>query len=195
MNTWHLQQARRCVEQGGVIAYPTEAVWGLGCDPNNEQALQRILDLKQRPWQKGMLLIAASLQQLDDVLLPLSVNDRQQLDATWPGPVTWVLPCVESVSPLLRGETLNEQPMLAVRITAQPQLRALCQQTGPLVSTSANPAGREPARSLVQLRQYFKPATLQQRNGHNVIDFVLPGSLGDQKQPSQIRTLDGRRLR
>jgi L-threonylcarbamoyladenylate synthase len=195
MNTWHLQQARRCVEQGGVIAYPTEAVWGLGCDPNNEQALQRILDLKQRPWQKGMLLVAASLQQLDDVLLPLSVNDRQQLDATWPGPVTWVLPCVESVSPLLRGETLNEQPMLAVRITAQPQLRALCQQTGPLVSTSANPAGREPARSLVQLRQYFKPATLQQRNGRNVIDFVLPGSLGDQKQPSQIRTLDGRRLR
>jgi len=195
MNTWHLQQARRCIEQGGVIAYPTEAVWGLGCDPNNEQALQRILDLKQRPWQKGMLLVAASLQQLDDVLLPLSVNDRQQLDATWPGPVTWVLPCVESVSPLLRGETLNEQPMLAVRITAQPQLRALCQQTGPLVSTSANPAGREPARSLVQLRQYFKPATLQQRNGRNVIDFVLPGSLGDQKQPSQIRTLDGRRLR
>lgn len=195
MNTWHLQQARRCVEQGGVIAYPTEAVWGLGCDPNNEQALQRILDLKQRPWQKGMLLVAASLQQLDDVLLPLSVNDRQQLDATWPGPVTWVLPCVESVSPLLRGETLNEQPMLAVRITAQPQLRALCQQAGPLVSTSANPAGREPARSLVQLRQYFKPATLQQRNGRNVIDFVLPGSLGDQKQPSQIRTLDGRRLR
>ena len=195
MNTWHLQQARRCVEQGGVIAYPTEAVWGLGCDPNNEQALQRILDLKQRPWQKGMLLVAASLQQLDDVLLPLSVDDRQQLDATWPGPVTWVLPCVESVSPLLRGETLNEQPMLAVRITAQPQLRALCQQAGPLVSTSANPAGREPARSLVQLRQYFKPATLQQRNGRNVIDFVLPGSLGDQKQPSQIRTLDGRRLR
>ncbi|WP_420588890.1 L-threonylcarbamoyladenylate synthase [Bacterioplanoides sp.] len=195
MNPWHLEQARRCVEQGGVIAYPTEAVWGLGCDPTNDEAIQRILDIKKRPWQKGMLVVAASLDQLDDYLLPLSGDDFKLVDATWPGPVTWVLPCDESVSPLLRGETRNDQPTLAVRISAHPMVRALCEKAGPLVSTSANPAGREPARSMVQLRQYFKPATIKTFGGKQVVDFILPGNLGGQKQPSEIRTLDGQRLR
>ncbi|WP_419812424.1 L-threonylcarbamoyladenylate synthase [Bacterioplanoides sp.] len=191
MNNWHLQQARRCVEQGGVLAYPTEAVWGLGCDPTNEDAIQRILDIKKRPWQKGMLVVAASLDQLDDYLLPLSAEDFQQVDVTWPGPVTWVLPCEEHVPALLRGE----HNTLAVRISAHPQVRALCEVTGPLVSTSANPAGHEPARTLVQLRQYFSPSTIKRLKGSDVVDFVLPGQLGGQKQPSQIRTLDGRILR
>jgi len=195
MNPWHLEQARRCVEQGGVIAYPTEAVWGLGCDPTNDEAIQRILDIKGRPWQKGLVVVAASLDQLDDYLLPLSGDDFKQVDATWPGPVTWVLPCEESVSPLLRGETRNDQPALAVRITAHPLVKALCEKAGPLVSTSANPAGREPARSLVKLRQYFKPATVKTFGGKQVVDFILPGNLGSQKQPSEIRTLDGQRLR
>lgn len=191
MNHWHIQQACRCVEQGGVIAYPTEAVWGLGCDPSNEEAIQRILDIKQRPWQKGMLVVAASLDQLDDYLLPLSADDFKQVDATWPGPVTWVLPCEEHVPELLRGE----HSTLAVRISAHPMVRALCQAAGPLVSTSANPAGREPARSMVQLRQYFKPATAHTSAAKQVVDFILPGNLGSQKQPSEIRTLDGQRLR
>lgn len=195
MNPWHLEQARRCIEQGGVIAYPTEAVWGLGCDPRNDKAIKRVLELKDRPWQKGLVVVASSLEQLDDYLLPLSQSDLDQVQATWPGPVTWVLPCKESVSPFLRGETRNEQPALAVRISAHPLVKALCDKTGPLVSTSANPAGREPARSLVQLRQYFKPATLRTFGREQVVDFILPGNLGDQRQPSEIRTLDGQRLR
>ena len=117
------------------------------------------------------------------------------MDASWPAPVTWVLPCEESGSPLLRGEARNDQPTLAVRISAHPMVRALCEKTGPLVSTSANPAGREPARSMVQLRQYFKPATIKTFGGKQVVDFILPGNLGGQKQPSEIRTLDGQRLR
>lgn len=191
MNNWHIQQARRCVEQGGVIAYPTEAVWGLGCDPTNETAIQRILDIKQRPWQKGMLVVAASLDQLDDYLLPLAGEELQKVDTTWPGPVTWVLPCAEPVSPLLRGE----HNTLAVRISAHPLVKALCEITGPLVSTSANPAGREPARSLVQLRQYFASVTMKTLATKQTVDFILPGNLGSQKQPSEIRTLDGQRLR
>lgn len=195
MNPWHLEQARRCIEQGGVIAYPTEAVWGLGCDPRNDKAIERVLQLKDRPWQKGLVVVAASLEQLDEYLLPLSTTDLAQVSASWPGPVTWVLPCKETVSPLLRGETRNDQPALAVRISAHPLVKALCEKTGPLVSTSANPAGREPARSLVQLRQYFKPATIRTFGRDQVVDFILPGNLGDQRQPSEIRTLDGQRLR
>lgn len=181
MNSWHLSRAVRCIRNGGVLAYPTEAVWGLGCDPANDVAIDRILQLKQRPWQKGLVMVAASLEQLHDWILPLSEDDLQQIWPTWPGPVTWVLPCREEVSPLLRGEHHS----LAVRITDHPLVRALCNETGPLVSTSANPAGKEPARSVLRVRQYFA----------DELEYILPGNLGGRRQPSEIRTLDGQRLR
>lgn len=181
MNDWHLQQAIQAVRQGGVIAYPTEAVWGLGCDPADQAAVQRILDLKSRPQKKGLVMVASDLQQLDDWIQPLSVADQAQVAATWPGPVTWVLPCYEDVPVWVRGSHQS----IAVRITAHPLVRALCDQTGPLISTSANPAGQEPARSTLRVRQYFT----QQ------LDYILPGALGGLAQPSNIRTLDGRTLR
>ncbi|MDO6680868.1 MULTISPECIES: L-threonylcarbamoyladenylate synthase [unclassified Oceanobacter] len=181
LNAWHLQQACRAVNSGGVIAYPTEAVWGLGCHPADERAIERILALKQRPWQKGLVVVAASLSQLDDWLLPLSSSDEAQVRASWPGPVSWVLPCRDDVSPLLRGEHAS----LAVRIADHPLVSALCQQVGPLVSTSANPAGAEPARTALKVRQYFA----------DDLDYLLPGVLGGRRQPSEIRTLDGTRLR
>jgi len=181
MNYWHLSRAAQSVRSGGVIACPTEAVWGLSCDPANDDAIQQILDLKQRPWQKGLLLVASSLEQLHDWIEPLNSADLAKVWATWPGPVTWVLPCQQHVSPMLRG-THNT---LAVRISDHPLVRALCNETGPLVSTSANPTGREPARSLLKVRQYF----------HQQLDYILPGELGGRKQPSEIRTLTGERLR
>lgn len=181
MNPWHLARAEACIRAGGVLAYPTEAVWGLGCDPANDEAISRILELKSRPWDKGLVLVAASLEQLDDWLLPLAAADRAMVMATWPGPVSWVLPCRDEVSPLLRGKHSS----LAVRIPDHPLVRALCERVGPLVSTSANPAGREPARSPLRLRQYFGEQ----------LDAILPGPLGGRKNPSEIRTLGGERLR
>ena len=181
MNSWHLARAARCVRSGGVLAYPTEAVWGLGCNPADDDAILRILELKQRPWQKGLLLVASSLEQLHDWILPLSSDDLNTIWPTWPGPVTWILPCQDWVSPMLRGE----HNTLAVRLTDHPQVRALCDETGPLVSTSANPAGKEPARSALRVRQYFGDQP----------DYILPGELGGRKQPSEIRTLNGERLR
>jgi L-threonylcarbamoyladenylate synthase len=181
INSWHLSRARDCILQGGVLAYPTEAVWGLGCNPANEAAIERILELKSRPWQKGLVLVAASLQQLEPWLLPLADADEQQVLDTWPGPISWVLPCRASVSPLLRGS----HDSLAVRIPDHPLVRALCLRVGPIVSTSANPAGKEPARTTVRLRQYFGQS----------LDGILPGPLGGRKNPSEIRTLSGERLR
>lgn len=176
-----LQQAQRVIQQGGVVAYPTEAVWGLGCDPTNEQAIQKILQLKQRPWQKGLVMVAASWQQLEPWLLPLSDTDLALVSNSWPGPVSWVLPCQPEVSQWLKGE----HQTLAVRVSAHPLVKALCELCGPLVSTSANPAGLEPARSAQQVAEYFT----------NQLDFIVPGELGGREQPSEIRTLDGQRLR
>lgn len=181
MDQKHLQQALVCVREGGVIAYPTEAVWGLGCDPSNEKAIERILELKQRDWRKGLVIVAADLEQLSHWLLPLSTTRQQQLDDSWPGPVSWILPCREQVSPLLRGEHQS----LAVRVSAHPLVSELCIKCGPLVSTSANSAGHAPALSSTQVKEYF-PAG---------IDLIVPGSLGGREQPSDIRTFDGQRIR
>jgi len=181
VSPWHLRQATTAVRAGGVIAYPTEAVWGLGCDPNHDAAIARILELKQRPWQKGVLLVASSLEQLHDWILPLSAADLNTVWSSWPGPVTWVLPCQPWVSPLIRGE----HQTVAVRISNHPLVRTLCNEVGPLVSTSANPAGVEPARSSLRVHQYFGAE----------LDYVLPGQLGGRQQPSEIRTLEGQRLR
>lgn len=169
--------AAQAAQQGKVIAYPTEAVFGLGCDPANLDAVQRILDLKQRPAYKGLILIAADLQQLEPWLLPLEPGLLQQVSATWPGAVTWLLPVRSEVSPLIRGE----HDTLAVRVTAHPVCRALCAYLGhPLISTSANLNGQEPARTVAEVIQQF-----DQRLG-----FILDAPLGGQLQPTQIR--DGR---
>jgi L-threonylcarbamoyladenylate synthase len=181
VNSWHLSQAVRCIRSGGVLAYPTEAVWGLGCDPRDDDAIARILELKDRPWQKGLVMVASSLEQLHDWIKPLSADDLNQIWPTWPGPVTWVLPCHEQVSQMLRGEHNS----LAVRLTDHPLVRQLCDEVGPLVSTSANPAGKEPARDAFRVRQYFA----------DELDYILPGALGGRAQPSEIRTLTGQRLR
>ena len=180
-NQWHLQQAATCIRNGGVIAYPTEAVWGLGCDPANDAAVRRILALKKRPIEKGLILIGSDLAQFEGWIKPLSPEDLAQVQATWPGPVTWVLPCYESVPESVRGK----HDSVAIRISAHPQVRALCELTGPLISTSANPAGREPARTSLRIRQYFSQG----------VDYLLPGSLGGRSAPSEIRTLTNQRLR
>ena len=104
MNPWHLHQAIRCIRAGGVIAYPTEAVWGLGCDPTNEESVQRILELKSRPEHKGLVLVGSSLEQFKHLIRPLSADDLAKVNATWPGPITWILPCYDDVPSWLRGE-------------------------------------------------------------------------------------------
>ncbi|AVJ54835.1 L-threonylcarbamoyladenylate synthase type 1 TsaC [Idiomarina sp. OT37-5b] len=138
----------------GVIAYPTEAVFGLGCDPTNDEAIAKILDLKQRPVEKGLILIAADYSQLlpfvDDQAIPQ--DKRFAVFSHWPGPVTLILPARPSVSHLLTGG----RDSIAVRVTAFEPVRELCRKLGtPLVSTSANPAGEEPARTAQEVRDYF----------------------------------------
>lgn len=176
MTIWHLKQACRCLKQGGILAYPTEAVYGLGCDPDNLIALQRLLQLKQRSWQKGLILIAAEIEQLQPFLQPLSTALYYKLLTNWQEgkAITWLLPAHESVSPLLRGQFSQ----LAVRLTQHAKARELCQLWGkPLVSTSANLKNRRPAKSCLQVRKWLGKG----------VDCVLAGEVGAWQNPSEIR--------
>lgn len=169
-----LLPALRAVRCGGVIAYPTEAVYGLGCDPSRLDAVQRILTLKQRPANKGLILLAADFSQLEPYVLPLDKVTQARVFPTWPGAVTWVLPAKATVSPLIRGEHTT----LAVRVTTHPLCRALCQQLGhPLISTSANVNGQAPARSADAVAAQFG----------DLLDAVIDAPLGGQQQPTEIR--------
>jgi len=172
---WHIQQAAKRIAQGGVIACPTEAVWGLSCHPWNSRAVARLLNLKQRPLGKGLILVAAQQAQLDFLLKDLPEHWQRQLAQSWPGANTWLVPHQGRLPYWITGG----RPQVALRVTAHPPLAALCAQTGPLVSSSANPSGRPPARSRLRLVQYFQ----------QTLDGVLPGSLGGQRHPSIIRDL------
>lgn len=184
LTDWQLHCVRRTVNGGGVIAYPTEAVWGLGCDPWDAQAVERILELKQRPMDKGVILVASSVDQVRFLLDPLPPELQAEAERHWPGPVTCLLPDVrQQVPEWVRGRHRS----IAVRVSAHPVVRGLCEAVGhPLVSTSCNPAGRQPARHIWQVRKYFGDA----------LDWLVPGALGGDRQPSRIIDIaTGQRLR
>lgn len=170
---FRLRRAARVVVDGGVIAYPTEAVYGLGCDPLRADAVERILALKGRDRAKGLILIAADLGQIADLLAPLPEDRLTEIRATWPGPHTWVWPAAAGTPSWLTGG----RDTLAVRITAHPFAAALCRACGPLVSTSANPSGLPPARSALRVRRWF--------GGR--LDLILSGPLGGLQRPTTIR--------
>ncbi|WP_263753857.1 L-threonylcarbamoyladenylate synthase type 1 TsaC [Kosakonia cowanii] len=158
-----------------VIAYPTEAVFGVGCDPDSEVAVHRLLKLKQRPVEKGLILIAANFAQLkpyiDDSML--SDTQRQAIFACWPGPVTFVFPAKPTTPRWLTGRFDS----LAVRVTDHPLVVELCEAYGkPLVSTSANLSGLPPCRTAQEVVAQFGP------------DFpVVDVPTGGRQNPSEIR--------
>lgn len=180
---WSLRRAARTLREGGVVAYPTEAVYGLGCDPFNEQAALRLLTIKGRAIAKGLILIAANIDQLRPLLLPLSEETMAPVLASWPGPSTWILPASPRVPIWLTGDSKG----IAVRVTAHPLAARLCECFGSaLVSTSANPSGRPPARSALQARRAL--------GGR--VDYFLSGPTGGNALPSEIRDVrNGRLLR
>lgn len=174
MTAWHLREAARALTRGGIVAYPTEGVWGLGCDPGDSRALARVLTLKQRPAGKGLILIAHTFRALEPYLADLGEAERQQALTTWPGPVTWLWPAAPGLPWLLRGE----HDTVAVRVTAHPLAANLCARFGgPIVSTSANLAGHRPARKALEVRL---------RLG-NRIDYLLPGKTGGLPGATEIR--------
>ncbi|GAB3026190.1 L-threonylcarbamoyladenylate synthase type 1 TsaC [Bowmanella dokdonensis] len=166
---------KEAFQQGAVLAYPTEAVYGLGCDPDNEEAVMQLLALKNRPVEKGLILIASNYSQLlpyvKDSAIPM--DRRTEIVSSWPGPFTWLLPKSLAAPDWITGGS----DLVAVRVSAHPLVRDLCDFFGKaLVSTSANLAGEEPARTAQQVEEAFRDQVL-----------IVDGAVGAHAQPSQIR--------
>ena len=166
--------ALAALRRGGVVAYPTEGVFGLGCDPRDAAAVARLLALKGRPASVGLILIAAEFSQLAPLLAPLDPKLEARAAATWPGPVTWVWPVATGVD---RGLT-GGRDTLAVRVTAHPVAAALCHAFGgALVSTSANRHGAAPALTAAEVERDFGTA----------LDAVINAPCGGRDKPTELR--------
>ena len=171
-----LGAAAALLRAGGVLAYPTEAVFGLGCDPHDQVAFERLFALKQRPSTQGVLLIAADFGQVERYIDTSAVPGEvwQQVRASWPGPHTWIFPRSPDVPDWVAGSHSG----IALRVTAHEPAAALCRAYGgALVSSSANPHGQPPARNANVVAEYFGDA----------LDGLLDAPLGGQSSPTVIR--------
>ncbi|HFE38603.1 MAG TPA: tRNA threonylcarbamoyladenosine biosynthesis protein RimN [Gammaproteobacteria bacterium] len=170
----NLRKADVILSQGGIIAYPTEAVFGLGCDPMNQQAVERLLSIKNRPLDKGLILVAANIAQLMPYIDTLPLPLFNKVMQTWPGAVNWLLPSNPHSPDYLRGQ----HELQAVRVSNHPVVSAICLQFGgAIVSTSANLNNRPPAKTSIQARLRFGKK----------INHVINGKVGTQTQPCEIR--------
>ncbi|MCP4324351.1 MAG: L-threonylcarbamoyladenylate synthase type 1 TsaC [Alteromonadales bacterium] len=187
MANFELSNALNALRTQGVIAYPTESVFGLGCDPDCETAIQKILDLKQRPAHKGLILIAANITQLKNYADFSSLTETQisAIQETWPGPFTWVVPVQKNLSKLISGDFDS----VAVRVTTHPIVQQLCNEFGkPIISTSANLSGLEACVDASEVKQMF--------DGNPLLTEVIEADVTGLDNPSQIHhAITGKRLR
>ena len=171
------------LETGGIVAYPTEGVFGLGCDPANDAALKRILKIKQRDAAKGLIIAASEIQQLSPYVEPFSEIVESRISPTWPGPVTWIVAARPQISNILTGG----RNTLAVRVSKHPVISTLCSSFGhAIVSTSANLAGDPPC---------LTAAETQLRLGE-LVDHVIDADIGNNKGATIIMDAQsGERIR
>jgi len=169
-----IERAVLYLREGSVLAHPTEAVFGLACDPDNIDAVSRILQIKHRALSKGFIVIGSSWDQIEPLITYIQPELLTRVFETWPGPTTWLFPANEKVPFWITGG----HGTIAVRVTAHPVAKALCEAFGrPLISTSCNKSGDPPARDIRTIE-----LTLS-----NTVDYVIDGALGGRTRPTQIR--------
>lgn len=188
-------EAARWLQQGQLLAYPTESVWGIGCDPFNQQAVKQLLAIKQRPLEKGMIVITDSVSRLKMLLNSLNEDQRQQVLVSWRNDTdsdvnskqahTWLLPLSENLPVSIPAWITGAHHSVAVRVIDHPLVQQLCRQVvsvhnpyGFVVSTSCNPSGQPPALTLSQAQAYFSDSNEQ-------VGYLKGETLGYQL-PSQI---------
>ncbi|WEJ62679.1 L-threonylcarbamoyladenylate synthase [Thiomicrorhabdus lithotrophica] len=168
-----LVKASSLLNQGEVIAYPTEAVYGLGCDPFNQQAVEKLFHVKQRPMEKGVILVAASVEQIQDWIELIGTEWEKNVLDSWPGPITWVLPIKKPMPDWITGG----RDTVAIRVSDHPVVQQLCLVFGgPIVSTSANVTTHPPAKSCDEVRTEFEDKV-----------YCICAELGGLDKPTQIR--------
>ncbi len=169
-----IRTAVKTLRNGGLIAYPTEAVYGFGCDPFNSTAVYRLLGLKRRQPVKGFILVASEWSQIEHLTKPLPPQVLAHVQSTWPGPITWLFPVSDLVPTWIKGHFSK----IALRISAHPIVRELCDHfCGPIVSSSANLEGDPPKRDYRSTTIAFK----------NSIDFIVQGNVSGAQRPTMIR--------
>jgi L-threonylcarbamoyladenylate synthase len=168
-----LKTAAGVLYAGGVIGYPTEGVFGLGCDPFNADAVGRILAIKKRPVEKGLIVIADSIERLTPYLQELTVEHISLLQNHWPGPYTFVIPH----NGKLPGWVTGDRDTVAVRVSNHPTARAICKEFGrPIVSTSANYSGRPSLITALQTQAVLG----------DQLDYLVKGRVQTPGKASQI---------
>lgn len=173
MATEEISKAVEFLRQGMIIAYPTEAVYGMGCDPFNPEAVAHLSQLKGREQDKGYILLANHYEQVENLINLSDLNNLQAVLDSWPGPVTWILPATIAVPPWL----VAANNTIAIRVTDHPVAREICAQFGgPIISTSANPSKLPPARTYQEVVRYF----------NEKIPFILKGQVGPLLNPTPI---------
>lgn len=196
-------QAANCLKAGQLLAYPTESVWGIGCDPYNEAAVQQILAIKNRPQAKGMIVITDSAERLAPLLAPLDKTqldpilkswqtDSEHTDPQYKQAHTWLLPIPPALATSIPSWITGQHPTVAVRVIAHPIIRELCQQLvstqnpfGLLVSTSCNRSGQTPASTFSEAHAYFgeQISYLQAET----LGYILPSQIRDAMTGSILR--------
>ncbi|WP_227428880.1 L-threonylcarbamoyladenylate synthase [Psychrobacter sp. I-STPA6b] len=201
-----IQQAVAWIKQGQILVYPTESVWGIGCDPFNQKAVQTVLQLKSRPQEKGMIVVTDKLSRIASLIAPLSDEQRQRLTQSisqlslinlnlptaQQQAQTWLLPLMDNQNyqPDIPQWITGNHDSVAVRVIAHPMIKQICQQMvseenpyGFIVSTSCNQAGQPPANSLEQAQASFANHKLAKHIGY------LQGDTLGYQLPSQIRDI------
>lgn len=173
LRPWLAHQAKNTIRSGGIVAYPTEAVYGLGVHPEMSTAVMRLLHLKHRDKRKGLIVVASGVEQIIHYIYASASIDWPTVQSTWPGPVTWVFPASKKTPTWLKGD----RETIAIRISAHPLVRSLCEAVGPIVSTSANPESCRPAKTAHRVRSYFGDS----------VDLLIPGDVGGLTKPTEIR--------
>lgn len=172
-NEESFKKAAKILREGGVIAYPTEAVYGLGCNPQDTDAVHRILELKHRPMSAGLILIGEDWSQLEPYTATVPTSKLAAVEATWPGAVTWLFPTSSKVLPCIRGDFSS----VAIRVPDHAIARQLCSHAQhPLVSTSANVRGEPPCKTADEVQATFD----------DDIDLIIDAPVGDYRTPSRI---------
>ena len=176
MDTGALNRLTRAIANGAVIGYPTDTIWGFGCDPGNEASVRRILAIKQRPVEKGLILLSSGLQYLEPYIR-VTAAQKDQLLQPVETPTTWLVQASDACPAWIRGS----HPTVAIRITDHPLLRELCESLElPLVSTSANRAAEPTATSVEEMERLFG----------DELDFIVRGYETGGAQASTIKSLE-----
>lgn len=178
-----IEAAVDSLRQGKIIAYPTESVYGLGCDPFNEASVTKLLQLKGRSWEKGLILISPHFFHFENLILPVEDELLNKVWATWPGAVTWLFPATEQAPKWITGIHKS----IAIRVTNHPIATKISSTFGkPIVSTSANREGEIPIRDAVTIKKNFPHG----------IDIIVDGQTGGRMNPSEIRdVITGKTIR